>query len=78
VKIPLVGDLTDHSCFLEKVVVDIRTHWLALSIEVDLKVFAKSRRVVVSQGLCVSKRLKQRICSQHHVLDLLNRGVAST
>ena len=29
-------------------------------------------RVVVTKGLCTTKTLKQRVCGQHHVFNLLN------
>jgi hypothetical protein len=77
-EVALIGDLSDHSRLFEEVVVDVRSHGLSLRVEVDFEVFSKSRGIVVSQCLRVSERFQQRIGSQHHVLDFLNRRVASS
>lgn len=46
---------------LQQVVGDTTTARLAESIEVDFKVLAETRRVVVAQGLGVTEGLQQRI-----------------
>jgi hypothetical protein len=78
VKVALVRNLADYTRLLEEVVVDVGSNGLALGVEVDFEVFSESRGVVVPQRLCVSERLKQRICGQHHVHHLLNLRVLST
>ena len=78
VEVALVGDLTNHTRLLEEVVVDVRSDGLTLGVEVDFEIFSESRRVVVSQRLCVSERFEQWICGQHHVHHLLNRRVLAS
>lgn len=78
VEVPLIRDLSDNSRLLEQVVGDVRTHRLTLGVEFQLQVLSESRRVVVAQGLCVTKRLEQRVGGQNHVLGLLNGGITAT
>ena len=77
VEIPLVRDLPYHSRLLQQVIVDIRSYWLALRIELNLQVFSESRRVVVPQRFRIAKRLEQRVRGQHRVLYLLDRAIAA-
>ena len=48
VKASLVGDLTDNARLFKEVVVDVGADGFSLRIELDFKVLAESRRVVVS------------------------------
>jgi hypothetical protein len=50
---------------------------VALGIEVDLKVLAETRRIVVPQRLGITKRLEQRIGFENDVLDVIH-SIATT
>jgi hypothetical protein len=50
-----------NSYFFKQVVVDVTTDWITLEIEVDIHVFAKTTRVVISVGLRVAERFKNTV-----------------
>lgn len=77
-EISLVHDLAYDSRLLKEIVVDVGSYRLSLRIEMNLEVLSEPRGIVVPQCLCVSERLEQWIGGQHHVLDLLDRGVGPT
>lgn len=53
--------LEDETRSLEQVGLDLGTHNVALLVKLDLDVFTKSRRVVISGGFCVTKSFHNRI-----------------
>lgn len=48
VKVALVDNLAYHAGLFQQVVCDIRSHRLALAIELQLEILAEARRVVIS------------------------------
>ena len=57
------------SDFFEQVVVDVATDRIALEIEIDVHVFAKTTRIVVSIRLGISKCLKNAVRLKQDVLN---------
>ena len=57
-EVTLVCDLAHYTGLLEQVIIDVCSDRLSLRVEVDFKILAESRRVVVPQRLCVSERFE--------------------
>ncbi len=57
-EIPLIGDLSYHSRFLQQVIVDVCSHRFSLGVELNLQVLAKSRRVVVAESFGIPERFE--------------------
>ena len=62
--------LVDDTDLFEEVVADVAANRVARVIELDLKVLAESRRVVVAKRLGVAKGLQQRVRLEDLLLDL--------
>lgn len=52
----------------EEVIVDMASNWISFEIEVDVHVFAKATRIVISVRLRITERFKDSVGLQQNVL----------
>ena len=69
VVISFASSWVDQSDFFEQVRLDLCSGQLTGSSKSNVNVFSEARRVVVSDGSCVSKRFQDRIALQHLLFD---------
>ncbi len=62
VVVSLVQTLASHTCPFEEIMRDVSAYDLASAVKVDLDKLAEARAVIVSRGLGVAERLKDRVC----------------
>src|SRR3989338_3856617 len=72
VEVTLADELAGHTGLFQQVVADLSAARFAIAVEVDLKVLAKARAVVVAQRLRVTERLEQRVGLKDNVLHVLD------
>jgi len=66
--------LLNDTNLLQEVVANLSTHWVTAEVELDLKVLSEATRVVIAEGLGISKGLQQGVRLENLLLDLHHTG----
>lgn len=60
--------LEDDPTFLQQVVFNVSSDWVALKVKVDVHVLSEARRVVIAVGLGIAECLQHGVRLKQHVL----------
>ena len=55
--------------FFKQIIADVATDWIATKIEINIHVFAKSARVVISVRFGVSEAFQNAICLDQDIFN---------